>query len=130
MKKKTAGFVIAVLCYSLAIAGAFYFIGHHAASGRMKNSLLNAQTFYATISGIQDDTFNVTGMEVNDVNFRGEFCLSVEEETKLLWRGTDIPVEDLEIGDHIAVTFTGSVLETYPGQIQHVDVIRLLDDEK
>ncbi len=106
----------------------FYFIGCQTARG--EHSALNAQTFYAEISHIQSDTFRVAGMEVNDVNFRGEFCFSIGKETKILWRYTDIPAEDLEIGDHISVTFTGGVLETYPGHIQHVDVIQLLDDEK
>lgn len=130
MKNKTVGFVIAILCYSAAIAGAFYFVGYQTASGRMKATALDAQTFYATISDIRGDTFTVTGMEVNDINFRGEFCFSIEKETKLLWRYTDISADDLEVGDHISITFTGGVLETYPGQLQHVTVIQLLDDEK
>lgn len=95
----------------------------------MKNSLLDTQTFYATISDIQGDTLRVTGLTVNDINFRGEFCFSIEKETRITWRYTDIPVDDLEVGDHISITFTGEVLETYPGQIQHVEVIQLLDDE-
>lgn len=130
MKKKTAGLVIVLLCYSAAIAGAFYFIGYQTACGRMKNSLLDTQTFYATISDIRGDTLTVAGMDVNDINFRGEFCFSIGKETKITWRYTDIPADNLEVGDHISITFTGEVLETYPGQIQHVTVIQLLDDEK
>ncbi len=127
MKKKTAGLVIVLLCYSAAIAGVFYFVGYQAAC--RERPALNAQTFYATISDIRGDTLTVAGMDVNDVNFRGEFCFSIEKETKIIWRYTDIPADDLEVGDHISVTFTGEVLETYPGQIQHVTVIQLLDDE-
>ena len=128
MKKKTAGLVIVLLCYSAAIAGAFYFIGYQAA--RRERPALDAQTFYAAISDIRGDTLTVAGMDVNDINFRGEFCFSIEKETKIIWRYTDIPADDLEVGDHISITFTGEVLETYPGQIQHVTVIQLLDDEK
>lgn len=127
MKKKTAGLVIVLLCYSAAIAGAFYFIGYQV--GRRERPALDAQTFYATISDIRGDTLTVAGMDVNDINFRGEFCFSIEKETKIIWRYTDIPADDLEVGDHISITFTGEVLETYPGQIQHVTVIQLLDDE-
>ena len=128
MNKKRASLLLALLCAGAAIAGVFYFAGFQAA--RRERPALDAQTFYAAISDIQGDTLRVTGLTVNDVNFRGEFCFSIEKETKITWRHTDIPADDLEVGDHISVTFTGEVLETYPGQIQHVTVIRLLDDEK
>ena len=132
MNKKIVRFVIVILCYSVAIAGIFCFIGYKIAYDRIENSApaLISQTFYATISEIQNDIFTVTGMEVNDINFRGAFCFSLHKETKLVWRYTDISVEDLNVGDHIAVTFTGEILESYPGQIQGVDMIQLLDDEK
>ena len=127
MNKKRAGLLLALLCYSAAIAGVFYFAGYQAA--RRERPALDAQTFYAAISDIRGDTLTVAGMDVNDINFRGEFCFSIEKETKIIWRYTDIPADDLEVGDHISITFVGEVLETYPGQIQHVTVIQLLDDE-
>ena len=132
MNKKIVRFVIVILCYSVAIAGMFYFIGYKVAYDRIENSAptLITQTFYATISDIQDDTLTVKGMEINDINFRGEFRFSVTEKTKIIWRYTDILIEDLEVGDHISVTFTGEILETYPEQIQQVEIIQLLDDEK
>lgn len=69
-------------------------------------------------------------MEINDINFRGEFSFSVVENTKITWRYTDILLEDLEVGDHISITFIGDILESSPKQIQQVEVIQLLDDEK
>ncbi|MEY8318701.1 DUF3221 domain-containing protein [Oscillospiraceae bacterium 50-58] len=132
MKKKAAGLVIAILCYSIAVAGVFYFIGYKTAYDHMETSVskLIPQTFYATISEMQGNTCTVKGMEVNDINFRGEFSFSIVEETKIMWRYTEITPEDLEIGDHISITFTGEVLESYPAQIQQVDIIQLLDDER
>ncbi|MCI8495793.1 MAG: DUF3221 domain-containing protein [Lachnospiraceae bacterium] len=133
MNKKIIRFVLATLCYSVAIAAVFYFLGRKMAYHRMENSTqtLNSQTFYATISDIRDDgTFTVTGMEINDINFRGEFSFSVVENTKITWRYTDILLEDLEVGDHISITFIGDILESSPKQIQQVEVIQLLDDEK
>ena len=128
MNKKRVGLLLALLCYSAAIAGVFYFVGYQAAC--RERPALDAQTFYATISDIRGDTLTVAGMDMNDINFRGEFCFSIEKGTKITWRYTDIPADNLEVGDHISITFTGEVLETYPGQIQHVTVIQLLDDEK
>ena len=132
MSKNRIGFVVALLCYSLVVAGAFYFLGYKTACSRMESSesTLATQTFYATISDIQNNTFTVTGMEVNDINFRGSFRFSIAEGTKITWRYTDISVDDLDVGDNIAITFTGEILETYPGQIQQVEVIQLLEDEK
>ena len=125
--RKMIGFVIALLCYSLAVAGVFYFLGYKAAYGPMEGSpsALAAQTFYATISDIQNNTFTVDGMEVNDINFRRRFCFSIAEGTKITWR-----YMDMDVGDNIAITFTGEILETEPGQIQQVEVIQLLEDEK
>lgn len=132
MNRKMIKFVAAILCYSAVLAGAFCFIGYKAACDRMENAAPNSfpQTFYATISDIQGNTFKVTGMEVNDINFRGEFCFSIVEETKITWRYTDISIQDLDVGDHISITFTGEILETYPAKIQQVEVVQLLDDEK
>ena len=132
MNKKMIKFVVAMLCYSAVLAGAFCFIGYKAAYDRMENAAptIIPQTFYATISDIQGNTLKVTGMEVNDINFRGEFCFSIAEKTKIAWRYTDISIEDLDMGDHISITFTGEILETYPVEIQQVEIVQLLDDEK
>ena len=131
-KTKTVGWALVMLCYSVALAGVSGWIGYKVASGRVEDAAPAArpQTFYATVSDIRDNAVTVTGMEVNDINFRGEFCFSVTEETEITWRYTDISMEDLDVGDHISITFTGEILETYPRQIQQVEVIQLLDDEK
>lgn len=131
MNKKLK-FAVTMLCYSAVLAGIFCFIGYQAAHNRMENDLptILPQTFYATISEIQGNTLKVTGMEINDINFRGEFCFSLAEKTKITWRYTDISMEDLDVGDPISITFTGEVLETYPAKIQQVEAVQLLDDEK
>lgn len=131
MGKKTVGVVLAMLCYSAALAGVSGWIGYQIASESMEGSAPAAmpQTFYATVSDIRDTVVTVTGMEVNDINFRGEFCFSVTEETKITWRYTDISLEDLDVGDNISITFTGGVMETSPAQIQGVGMIQLLNDE-
>ncbi|MCI9124715.1 MAG: DUF3221 domain-containing protein [Lachnospiraceae bacterium] len=130
--RKTVGFVMILLCYSLAIAGLFYFFGYRAAYKHMENSgsAQNSQTFYAAISEIQNNRFTVTGLEVNDINFRGRFCFSIAEGTKITWQNTDISQDDLNIGDTVSITFTGEILETDPGQIQQVETVQLLEDEK
>lgn len=131
-KTKTVGWALVMLCYSVALAGVSGWIGYKVASGRVEDAAPAArpQTFYATVSDIRDNAVTVTGMEVNDINFRGEFCFSVTEETEITWRYTDISLGDLEASDNVSITFTGEVMETSPAQIQGVEMIQLLDDEK
>ena len=81
------------------------------------------------ISDIQGSTLHVAGLEVNDINFRGDFFFSVAEETSITWRYTDISLEDLDVGDRVSITFTGDILTTYPANITQVESIQLLDDE-
>ena len=131
-KTKTVGWALVMLCYSVALAGVSGWIGYKVASGRVEDAAPAArpQTFYATVSDIRDNAVTVTGMEVNDINFRGEFCFSVTEETEITWRYTDISLGDLEAGDNVSIAFTGEVMETSPAQIQGGEMIQLLDDEK
>lgn len=87
------------------------------------------QTFYATIEKIYDSKFLVKGLEVNDINHRGEFYISISENTELTWRGTKLEISDFNVGNNISITYDGSVLETYPAKILNVFRIQLLDDE-
>ena len=88
-------------------------------------------TFYATILTIDDQVLLVEGLEVNDINSRGQFYIQVDESTRLDWLGTEITLSDLAVGDRIAITWSGLVQETYPARIvDPVHRIKLLDDEK
>ena len=88
-------------------------------------------TFYATILTIDDHVLLVEGLEVNDINSRGQFYIQVDENTRLDWLGTEITLSDLAVGDRIAITWSGLVQETYPARIvDPVHRIKLLDDEK
>ncbi len=73
-RKRTILFAIALLLFSALIAGVFYFIGYKTAYDRLENTdPTTSQTFYAMISDIQGSTLHVAGLEVNDINFRGDF---------------------------------------------------------
>ena len=88
------------------------------------------QTFYAEITDISGELFTVDGLKINDINFRGDFTFSIVTETELVWRGNKMRLDEFSIGDTIAISFTGAVQETYPGHIQDVIRVQLLDDEK
>jgi len=101
----------------------------------IENNLSNevenpSQTFYAEIKNINNTNLLVDGLEVNDINYRGEFSFKVSEKTKIEWRNTKIDFSELEKGDNISITFTGDIQESYPAKINDVVKIQLLDDEK
>lgn len=111
-----------------------YFIGYKSAYDKIENAnqniIDNQQTFYAEIQEINDNNLLVEGLSVNDINYRGEFTFSVVEETKLEWRGTEIDLSDLSVGNNISITFDSAILESDPAQISNIIKIQLLDDSK
>lgn len=117
-----------------AVAVGFYLIGYKTAYDRVEEgSSVQAvfpQTFYAEITDISGELFTVDGLKINDINFRGDFTFSIVTETELVWRGNKMRLDEFSIGDTIAISFTGAVQETYPGHIQDVIRVQLLDDEK
>ena len=124
--------VILIVVISLVLG---YFIGYKRAYDKIESASQNIsynnnqQTFYAEIEEIKDNFILVKGLSVNDINFQGEFTISVVGETELEWRNTKINVTDLNVGDNISITFTGEILDSYPAQIKDVVKIQLLDDE-
>ncbi|MBE6607719.1 MAG: DUF3221 domain-containing protein [Ruminococcaceae bacterium] len=108
-----------------------YFIGSKGYKSELSqtdDALL--QTFYAEIIEINGSSLLVEGLSINDINFRGQFSLSIDEKTKLEWRYTEISLSDLDVGDRISITFSGEILESYPAIIGNAEKIQLLDDEK
>jgi len=74
-------------------------------------------------------TILIEGLETNDINHRGEFDFSIDNDTELLWNNTKIEVSDLKEGQDVSITSTGEVLESYPAQLTKVTKIIVLEDE-
>ncbi len=125
MSKKIMFTIGAILLIIIAFVGG-YWVGRNNSNTKMNNST----TFYATIKEIKDNSLLVSGLEINDINSRGDFSFSIEDATILEWRHSPITVEDLEVGDTISVTYGGVILETYPAIIKGLIKIQLLEDEK
>lgn len=125
-KKKVICLIAAVLLAAGAFVGGF-FAGKNSADTE-KNII--CEVVYAEILDLNGSLFHVKGLDVNDVNGRGEFTFSAKENTRLVWRGTEIPLSDFKAGDKIAFYYSGAVLETFPAQIPDVRIIKLLEDEK
>lgn len=140
MKKESK--IILSIIVILLVAAISYFVGYKKAYNDYELFLNNNdngvkyQSFYATITDIEetgltiDDTaLTVKGLDINDINFRGNFKFVITEATEIEWRYTKLDASELEIGDNISIIFTGNIQESEPAKIEDVLKIQLLDDE-
>ncbi len=118
-----------LVCVVAVVVGAGGFLlGRTTAPENTERTLSWEQcdTIYATILEKQDNYFHVEGLSVNDVNGQGEYIVPLKDDVKLLWRGTEITAADLQVGDNIAITYSGDVQESYPAQFTQVLQIKKL----
>ena len=140
--KKESKIILSIIVILLVVI-ASYLIGYKKAYNDYELFLNNNdngvkyQSFYATITDIEetgltiDDTaLTVKGLDINDINFRGNFKFVITEATEIEWRNTKLDTSELEIGDNISIIFTGNIQESEPAKIEDVLKIQLLDDEK
>ena len=93
----------------------------------------NDDEFYAKIKKIREYngviTILIEGLESNDINYRGEFEFSIDNDTKLLWKETKVEVSDLKEGHNVLVTSAGEILEIYPAKLTKVIKVIVLENE-
>jgi len=96
-----------------------------------KNNVVGT-TFAGIIerNDIDNKTIYVQGFKDNDINYKGEFVLRISDKTNIGYNSQVLKQEDLKRGDTIKILFSGSVLETYPGQIDEVISIIKYDSDK
>lgn len=126
--------VLCIILVIIIIVGLIFFIINYSNikyNGKLEQK--DADVFYATIEEIREyngiTTVLVKGLDVNDINHRGEFDFSIDNDTELLWHGTKIEISDLKEGQNISITSTGEVLERYPAGLTKVTRVIVLDDE-
>lgn len=125
---KSYGKWMLVFVLLLAVGAGGFLLGRETAPDHTASTLSweQCETIYVTILEKQDDYFHVEGLSVNDINGQGEYRFSLEDDVKLVWRGTEITAADLQVGDNIAITYSGGVLESYPAQFAQVLQIKKL----
>lgn len=118
-----------LLCGVVLAVGAGGFLLGRMTAPQDAEALLSweqCDTIYATILEQQDTFLHVEGLSVNDINGQGEYIVPLDNDMKCVWRGTEIAVADLQVGDNIAITYSGDVLETYPAHFTQVLQIKKL----
>lgn len=74
-------------------------------------------------------TVLIEGIESNDINHRGEFSFSVDNDTELLWKETKIELSSLKESQYVSITSIGDVLEKYPAVLTKVIKVIVLDEK-
>ncbi len=125
--------VIFAVCISFVIG---LLVGQY---NKAKTDLLirkaEGTTFYAKIDSIRENNgtihISATGLDVNNINWRGKYNFSIKESTDIVWRGVKIPVSDLGVKNNIAITITDETTpDVVPTPLQEIEKIELLDDKK
>lgn len=126
--------LIITICISFVVG---LFVGQkNAPKNDLAISKIYGQTFYANIESIKqydDGNFHLTvkGLEINDINYRGNFTFKVDDSIKMTWRGEEVKVTDLKEGSNISITFTDEIInEISPTLLEEVVKIQILDDER
>lgn len=94
------------------------------------------QTFYANIESVKQYNdgsihINVKGLDVNDINYRGNFTFKVDDNMDITWRGEKVKVSDLKVGNNISITFSDEyILSISPTPLNQIVKIQILDDER
>ena len=115
--------VILAICISFATG---VLVGQY---NKAKTDLLirkaEGTTFYAKIDNIREDNgiihISATGLDVNNINWRGKYNFSVKENTDIIWMDVKIPVSDLGAKNNIAITITDEIiLDIVPTPLQEI----------
>lgn len=134
-------FTIIILCIFIVSIGVSFSLGlligqKNAPKEDVIVSKVFGQTFYATIKDIKQYSngsihINVKGLEINDINYRGNFTFEINDNINITWRGEDIKISDLKVGNNISITFTDEIINTIsPAPLKEIVKIQLLDDKK
>ncbi len=127
--------IIGIVVIIVVSCGIGVFIGQRIVQKKdLEVIKVSSQTFYAKIESIKqynDGSFliNVKGLEVNDINYRGNFTFKVDENIDITWRGEKAKFSDLKVGNDISITFTDEIIASIsPTPLKEVIKVQLLDD--
>lgn len=153
MNKKIVYGITAIVIIFLVIIGIMYLVDlnkmnnnepvvfstwgkKYAPAEKVKEYNESETTFCATIESIKkytDGSFHiyVKGLEVNEINYRGNFTFKVDNKVKMTWKGEDINISDLKEGDNISITFTDELItDISPTPLTEVIKVQLLSEKK
>ena len=137
MNKKVLGLIIILVVIVMVVIIAIVIKPKESNSDIINSNIVsknNEDIFYASIEEINEyngvTSVLVKGLENNDVNHRGEFEFSIDDDTEILLRENKVGISDLKVGQKISITSTGGVLERYPVELIKVTRVIILNENK
>lgn len=137
MNKKVLGLIIILVVIVMVAIIAIVIKPKESNSDIINSNIVsknNEDIFYASIEEINEyngvTSVLVKGLENNDVNHRGEFEFSIDDDTEIFWKETKVEVSDLKVGQKISITSTGDVLERYPVELIKVTRVIILNENE
>lgn len=137
MNKKVLGLIIILVVIVMVAIIAIVIKPKESNSDIINSNIVsknNEDIFYASIEEINEyngvTSVLVKGLQNNDVNYRGEFEFSIDDDTEIFWKETKVEVSDLKVGQKISITSTGDVLERYPVELTKVTRVIILNENE
>ena len=137
MNKKVLGLIIILVVIVMVAIIAIVIKPNESNSDIINSNIVsknNEDIFYASIEEINEyngvTSVLVKGLENNDVNYRGEFEFSIDDDTEIFWKETKVEASVLKVGQKISITSTGDVLERYPVELTKVTRVIILNENK
>lgn len=137
MNKKVLGLIIILVVIVMVVIIAIVIKPKESNSDIINSNIVsknNEDIFYASIEEINEyngvTSVLVKGLENNDVNYRGEFEFSIDDDTEIFWKETKVEASVLKVGQKISITSTGGVLERYPVELIKVTRVIILNENK
>ena len=137
MNKKVLGLIIILVVIVMVVIIAIVIKPKESNSDIINSNIVsknNEDIFYASIEEINEyngvTSVLVKGLQNNDVNYRGEFEFSIDDDTEIFWKETKVEVSNLKVGRKISITSTGDVLERYPVELTKVTRVIILNENE
>lgn len=97
-------------------------------AGCTNNQANEGNSFTATVLEVNDASLLVEPAEGSaELNSADKIVVSFKDAALINSEGTEITVEDIEVGKKVKVSYKGGIAESYPAQVQGCYEIRLLD---
>lgn len=107
--------IITILSFSIGILIGYYIPTQEETS------------FYGIVTEITESNLHIQGIPENDISHRGAFILHITSKTKIIGDNSSISISDIPIHSTIQISYTGSILESYPAQINNVTEISIIE---
>lgn len=127
MKKNV--FRVCALTFILLVGVGGFFIGRYTAPQPKEPESTVAEpteglTIYATVEEINGNGLLVNGL----ADGWSKYWFTVQEDTDLVKWGKKISIDEIAVGNMVAITYVGVIQESYPAEILEVVFVKVLDD--